>query len=240
MPFMRGCWTCDSFYEGFEMSEIHAKGDPIPSWVAPLALAAVIAAAIPNYFFTTPFRLYTEGTMKGFYGLSIWAPALLAAAAFFAGVDYFDRQAPARRSLDAATIFAPLLWILFVSQWFPGQWQTITMPNWDMLLKAMPLYGALFAMQVLFFQGMLQQYVLGTKHRFFRAFLPGIVAGLILLPCARHMVDFQTAFQEFLLPAFVHQSILSGLIESGATLLRVMGVAFVMGVAWIYFQQGIF
>lgn len=221
------------------MSDQTEKND-VPTWLPYLCVVAIIAAAAPNYFFTTPFRLHIDGLSKGFYGLSIWGPSILAAAAFFSGVDYFDRLRPKQKSLDAMTIIAPLLWFVFVATWFPGYWTNITTPPWDVLIKVMPLYAGLFAIQVLFFQGLLQQKILGHRHRYLRAFVPGLVAAAIWLPCVRHMVDMETSFYEFLLPAFVHQSILSGMTESGATNLRVMIVAAIMGAAWVWFQQGIF
>lgn len=211
-----------------------------PAWLVPLAVVAIVAAAAPNYFFTTPFRLYIDGTMKGFYGLSIWAPTILAAAAFFAGTDYFDRLVPAKPSLNAITVIGTLMWVVFVSQWFPGYWTNISAPPWDELIKVMPLYAGLFAIQSLFYQGFLQQTILGEKHRYIRVFGPALTAVAIWLPCARHMVDMDTSFNEFLLPAFVLQSLLSGMTEAGATNARVMAVAAVMGAAWVWFQQGIF
>ncbi len=204
-------------------------------WVA---AAAIIAAMVPHFFFTTPLELHMLGNMKEWLAIAIWAPAMLAGAGFFdAGEfsDSFDR--PQWESLRRiALVMAPFVFMLIVGMQYKPLWTDMPRRPWDELAQAVPLYGGMWALTAVYWQGLVQHRLLADKSAALR--IATIVVGhlVILAPFVLH-TGLEVALTGYLLSSVVAALLAAGLFELGASVRAIMVVNGLMGMTYVFLQQ---
>lgn len=142
------------------------------------AVAAVIGAAAPHLFLSHPHELYRLGEQQAWIGMTVWAPAFLAAVALFFETGlrgHVVRPAVDAAARTAAAVLVPmvvtavLVSLRHTPDWIPATWLRSLVP-------AMALYGFVHAVEALFWQGFVQSRVLGAE-----AAAPGAEAGATLV-----------------------------------------------------------
>ncbi len=208
----------------------------------PLVAIGLIAAAAPHFFFASPLQLHLEGNMKGWLGLIVWAPAILAGIAFFLGVEFSGRVRPVKdvKVTNASLVLAPLVWLIFLALWFEPWWtQMQGLRPMEELQKVLPLQAGLAALQVLFWQGIVQSKIneqVGPTGRVL------IVVGLnvaIALPFVLHPSALIHPWVDVIVPTLVWSLLIAVVAETGAQHRTTMIVAAFFGGAFIWFQQAL-
>lgn len=208
----------------------------------PLAWLAMIAATAPHFFFASPLQLHLEGNMKGWLGLAVWEPAVLAGVAFFVGVDLSGRVTDVKNTLikNAALVVGPLVWVLFLALWFEPWWTNMgSMRPVGELQKVLPLHAVLAAMQVLFWQGVVQGALLNKMTPVLRVAGVVVLSTLVSLPFVHHPSSLIQPWTMVILPRALWQLIIALIAETGAPHRATMAVALVFGGAWVWFQQAL-
>jgi|GEM_PF-3989699 len=228
-----------------------SKSDPIAAENAPrtgsnqlltVALLALVAAAAPHFFLDMPLVAYEAGNLRGWLGLSIWSPAFLGAVALFFGVDLEARVAqPWLPSVDlragAAIALSLLVLVLLTIRYLPG---FHVVGDWRELGLAMLLYAGTFAIGVLFWQGLVQQELLGGLRRniaarLLRIALIAAVACALWLPfLSNHPLDMLRQTLDGYLIIYLALALL---FELGISVFGCIGIAVLMGVAWAWVHQ---
>ncbi|MEZ4461012.1 MAG: hypothetical protein R3E66_15055 [bacterium] len=211
-------------------------------WTKPLAWIALAAAAVPHIFFASPLQLHLEGNMKGWLGLAVWEPAILAGVAFFVGVEFSGRVTPVKNPMhkNAALVIAPLLWILFLALRFEPWWTNMgTMRPTAELQKVLPLHAALGAMQVLFWQGVMQGGLLVNKGVVGRVGGVVTLSTAVSLPYVLHGSSLIEPWTMVILPLALWQLLIALVAETGASYRVMMVVGALFGAAWVWFQQSL-
>ncbi len=208
----------------------------------PLVAIALIAAAAPHFFFASPMQLHLEGNMKGWLGLIIWAPAILAGIAFFLGVEFSGRvrEVKNQQLANATLVLVPLAWIIFLALWFESWWtQMQGLRPMAELQKVLPLQAGLAALQVLFWQGIVQSHIspkVGPTGRVL------IVVGLhvaITIPFVLHPSALVHPWADVIFPTAVWSLLIALVAETGVPHRTTMAVAAIFGAAWVWFQQAL-
>lgn len=208
----------------------------------PLAAIGLIAAAAPHFFFASPLQLHLEGNMKGWLGLIVWAPAILAGIAFFLGVEFSGRVRPVKdqKLTNAALVLTPLVWVIFLALWFEPWWtQMQGLRPMEELQKVLPLQAGLAALQVLFWQGIVQSHISSKVGPTGRVL---IVVGLnvaITLPFLMHPSALIHPWAHVILPTAVSSLLIAVIAETGVQHRTTMLIAAIFGGAWIWFQQAL-
>jgi hypothetical protein len=202
-----------------------------------LVLGALAVAAAPHFFLETPLALYEQQNASAWVGLTIWSPALLAAAALFAGVAPGARvDRPLLASVDlrmAAALSVPIA-VLVVLGFanFDGYQHVI---SWSRLASAMAVYAGVFAVGTFFWQGLLQHRVLGACPRAGRITGVVIAGAAVWLPFLVHQ-PWEDVGGLLLEHALVYLA-LGVLFEVGLPVYALTGSAALIGVAYAWVHQ---
>lgn len=219
--------------------ELEAGPSPKALWA--IALLAIVAAAAPHFFFPPPLRLHMQSVMQGYFGIAVWAPAILASVAFFVGTDLGTRlpssHDPTLRTV--ALVLAPIAYAVALAAVLERYWSDMeTMRPWGELLTALPMFAALHGLLAIFWQGLVQRRLLIDWPRPARWLT---VVALELCIWAPFLVQAPQDFLGRLLPAMgLQAAIAAGLYEAGAPTWAAVLVRAIMGLAFVWFQQVMF
>lgn len=204
-------------------------------------ILAVVGASIPHFFFPTPLELHLQHNFRGWIGIAVWAPAILGGMGFMLGADFDDRiERPPSWFMASglAAAFTPILFGAFIFMLFPHL-STDMAENrpWDELQKALPLYAGIGALQVPFWQGIIQQKLTSKWHPAARIALLIAAEVLIFLPFIRmtNIVDTGFLFVQAAAAGFA-----AAAYETGLSVKMMMIVRALMGLAFVWFQQALF
>lgn len=207
-----------------------------------VVLVGVLAAMAPHFFFGSPLQLHLEGNMKAWLGIAVWAPAVLAGLAFFNGVEFSGRVAEPRLSpwRPFFLVMIPVVWVTFLGVTYADWWTDMgSMRPWNELQKVLPMHAGLAALQVLFWQGIVQErlgrsWPAAVRVGVVTALNVAVVAPFVLNPST--MVD---PVQHVIVPVAIGQLLIAILAELGLQHRTTMIVASAFGGAWIWFQQAL-
>ncbi len=205
------------------------------------AILAVVGASIPHFFFASPLELHLQHNFRGWIGIAVWAPAILGGMGFMLGADFDDRiERPPNWFMASgmAAAFAPILYGMFIFLLFPHLSSDMgdTRP-WDELKKALPLYAGIGALQVPFWQGIIQQKLTSEWHPAARIAVLIVLEVLIFLPFIRmtNIVDTGFIYVQAGAAGFA-----AAAYETGLSVKMMMLVRAIMGLAFVWFQQALF
>lgn len=207
-----------------------------------VVLVGILAAMAPHFFFASPLQLHLDGNMKGWLGIAVWAPAVLAGLAFFNGVEFSGRVSEPRLSpwRPFFLVMIPVVWVTFLGVLYADWWTNMgSMRPWGELQKVLPLHAGLAALQVLFWQGIVQER-LGRSWP--AAVRVGVVAALnvaVVAPFALHPAGMVDAVTHVIVPVGLGQFLIAFWAELGLRHRSTMIVAAAFGGAWIWFQQAL-
>lgn len=209
------------------------------TWI--LAGIAIVAAAVPHYFFPTPLELVMLSNEKGWLGITVWAPAILGGMGFFLGAEFsakFERRPKYFLYSGLAAAFAPLVLGMVIFGLYPYLSTDMAGRHpWNDLKVAIPLTAAVFALQAPFWQGIVQSQIMADWKPVARVATIVVLAVMIWLPFLHlngltdtHFLFIQAA--EALLAALVF--------ELGATVGLTALARGLMGVSYVWFHQAVF
>lgn len=202
-----------------------------------LALGALAVAAAPHFFLETPLAFYEQPNLSAWLGLTIWSPALLAAAAIFAGVvPNAGVERPVFDSVDArmaAAVAAPIAVLIALGLAnFDGYQHVI---SWSRLSAAMAVYAGVFAVGTFFWQGLLQHRVLQQWPRPARLVAVAAAGAAVWLPFLTHQ-PWENVGGLLFEHALIYLT-LALIFEFGLPVYALMGSAALMGVAFAFAHQ---
>lgn len=202
-----------------------------------VALGAVAVAAAPHAFFPPPLHLHMRGHLDGFYGISLWAPAILAGVAFFFGVEMGARCDVDKERWPSGTratflVIAFIVYIVALAASFEF-YELVPRDVSPTLGFTMLMYGGLWALESIFWQGFLQHRV-STELPSWRRILNGTVLPvLIVLPFG--LSDAPVG--GMILASALSHFIAATSFELGYRVLVCMAIHGALGVLFIWFQQ---
>lgn len=211
-------------------------------WV--VTFVAVLAAAAPHFFFAPPLQLHMDGQLQAWLGIAIWAPAILAGVGFFFGVEFGRRGDGPYASTPPATRTAVLLlallgYLLLAAVLHEPRWTGMqALRPWGELRAALPLFAALGALRAIFWQGFVQDRVLGQHSVGARS---AALLAMEVAVAAPFLLSGEPAIVAAgLLPLVAAEALAAALaFELGFTVRGVMAVRAAIGAAFVWFQQAL-
>jgi hypothetical protein len=225
------------------MASSNPLPDPVDSTgkLALLTAVAIAIAAAAHFFLNYPTDFIAEGQRRAWLGLTIWAPALLAAFALFMEVSLTERNRPPINPIHAAA--AAVLVTLAAASALIGlhietdYWRPVTWAK--SVATAAALYVTVFALGTLFWQGIVQKRLLATLPAPTRPLLTAALGLLLWLPFAPR-TGWDTALTTYLLDYTILYLALAILFELGLQLRWVIAASTLIALAYTWGHQGIF
>lgn len=211
-------------------------------WLPAVVAVGVIAAAIPNFIFPSPLQLHLEGNMRGWIGLAVWAPAVLAGLAFFQGVELSERVREPSDSpwAHVMRLGAVMGWIVFLAVHFEPWWtQMGDLRPVDELQKALPLHAGLGALQVLFWQGIYQAGLAKAWTPAARMLGLAVLNAAVAAPFLMHASSMMDPMTHVVVPLVIWHVLLGVIAETGLSLRALMAFGAIFGGTWVWFQQAL-
>ena len=203
----------------------------------------LIAAALPHYYFTPPLALHLAGDFKGWLGIAVWAPAILAGMAFLIGVGFGEKLEPAGWNIPPALrpaiyVLAPVLYAVVIVGLYPNLSNDLPYTPWNELAQALPLHAAMAGLQVTFWQGLLQKRLMDRQSPELRVSIITMLSVAIWIPFA-HLTSWDIL--GYAIIAIGVEAFLTAIIfEIGATVGMTMIIRAVLGLVYVWFQQATF
>ena len=201
------------------------------------ASVGILVAALPHAFFPPPLHLHMIGHVDGFYGIAVWAPAILAGVAFFFGVEFGAhrppdevRATPERRAAILAV--ACVVYVVALAEAF-GLYDLAPAQTPADLPLVMAMYAGLWAIESLFWQGVLQHHVLARRSSGARVLAVTVLPVLVLAPFAIS----GEAVGAMLFAVALARYIAALAFELGSRVLSCMLLSAALGALFIWFQQ---
>lgn len=201
-----------------------------------LAIGALVAAAAPHFFLDPPLTFFAHENTSGWLGLSIWAPAFLAAVALFVGADAAGRsERPLTQSVDvrmAAALSLPIIVAVALGQINFEGYQNI---SWDTLSWVAVVYAGIFAVGALYWQAMVQREILAGWSPLVRPIVIAAAAALLWLPLWTNH-PFEQVGELMAEHAIAHLAV-AVLFELGLPVYACMASAAAIGVGFAWAHQ---